>query len=239
MRSAIFGLFLLLLVTPLAVADEWARTYNIQDSDFVYLGHPLITDGGIYLPGVYDVGFSSKFFYVMSFDPSTGDLVWVKKLTFKVNGTELKPQSLLKNSGLILRKCLDGNIIGFFRVSRLDATAFSGTVVFKITPGGEVLWARYYRAWQYKKTYDKYLTRELIPVDAAVTEDGIYVLAETIGWFSSSGDASVLMKLSPDGKLECARVYGAYTPPMRPVGIEPLGNGQVLLLVAWKKLTLY
>jgi hypothetical protein len=164
---------------------------------------------------------------------------WAKRFLFKVNGTELKPLGVMERWSVILRRAPDGNIIGFLRVKRPDATAFSGTVVFKMTPDGKVLWARYYRAWQYKEAYNKYLTRELIPVDAAVTEKGIYVLARTIGWFSSMGEAAVLLKLSPDGKLEWAKVYGAYNPPMTPVGIEPLESGQVLMLVAWKKPTLY
>ncbi|MDK2870625.1 MAG: hypothetical protein PWP39_1860 [Pyrococcus sp.] len=72
-----------------------------------------------------------------------------------------------------------------------------------------------------------------------ITENGIYLLAETIGWFSSMMEAFVVMKLSPEGKLEWAKVYGAYEPPMRPVGIEIIEDRKVLVLVAWKEPTLY
>ncbi|AAL81075.1 hypothetical protein PFDSM3638_04760 [Pyrococcus furiosus DSM 3638] len=105
----------------------------------------------------------------MSLDSLTGEgeIKWVKEVRFTFNGTELGPQFELDNPRVFLRKSPDGNIIGFFRVKRPDAPIFSGTVVFKMTPEGNILWARYYRMWQYNDRLDKNYTKELIPIDAS------------------------------------------------------------------------
>jgi len=54
-RKLILPLAILLITIPMAVAEGWAKTYKIENSDIMYPESPLIMEKTIYLPGIYQV----------------------------------------------------------------------------------------------------------------------------------------------------------------------------------------
>ena len=226
MRKLVVLLTAILLMVPTVSAKGWAVKYAIKDATFIYPAQPLLSDGTLYLASVYEVNYTKGRFYLLALDTRSGELKLAERLIFKVNGTEVAARELTEGKRGILRPLPNGNLLAVFPAKRLRSS-FSAMIIAELKKDGSVVWAKYYQLSV--SSGGKTRPRELMPVDALVTNSAIYILAQSISW---QRPVTVLIRLASDGTLLWARSFTTADIGAKPIGIELSPDGRVLMLVS-------
>ncbi|WP_297549511.1 hypothetical protein [Thermococcus sp.] len=223
MRRAL-AFLLILLVVPFVGAVRWGVVYNIKGSTYIQAGSPMFFGNTLYQAGLYEINYTKNSFYVLGLDPETGKLKFGEELAFSYNGTRIWGKSFSGGSPAILRKLPNGDILLLFAAKRPNS--MSAIIVAELRKNGSVAWAKYYLL--YGSFNNKVVARELIPIDAVVSDGEIYLLAETIEW---SKPQLVLLKLSQTGDVIWIRSYVDSYAGLRPKGLAIGPDGNILALV--------
>ena len=227
MRKLAVLLMAILLMAPAVSAKGWAVKYTIKGATFTYPAQPLLAEGTLYLASVYEVNYTKGRFYLLALDAGSGELKFAERLIFTVNGSEVMARGITEGSHGILRPLPNGNLLAVFPAKRISSSAFSAMIVTKLKKDGSVVWAKYYQLSV--SSNGKTKPRELMPVDVLVSQDGIYILAQSISW---QRPVTVLLKLSTDGTLVWAKRFTTADIGAKPIGIELSPDGKVLMLVS-------
>ena len=227
MRRGMALLLAILLIAPMVSAEGWAVKYTIKDATFIYPGQPLLSSETLYMAGVYEVNYTKGKFYLIALDAGSRGLKFGEELVFELNGTPVKARGLTEGSHGIIETLPNGNLLVSLPANRQDSSSFSAIVVAELRRDGKVMWARYYQLSGRHR--GKIVPKELMPVDLLVTNQSIYILAQSITW---QRPVTVLLRLSLNGTLLWAKSFTTTDVGAEPVGIELSPNGELLMLVS-------